>query len=68
MFKELRARQAREFRRQPGLLRIELRQLSQLATSKQSRVDTSNGFERGSAGADFAAQHSFDCGDSPHRT
>ena len=61
MFEELRARQAREFRRQPGLLPIELRQLSLLATSKQSRVDPAKRFKRGGACADFAAQHSFDC-------
>ena len=61
MFEELRARQAREFVCQPRLLAIELRQLSQLAASQQSRVDASHRFERGGARADFAAQHSFDC-------
>ena len=61
LMEELRARQAREFGRQPRLLPIQLRQLSLLATSKQSRVGASNRFKRGGAGADFAAQHSFDC-------
>ena len=61
MLKELCARQAREFRRQPSLLTIELGQLTLLATPKQPRIDTSHGFERGSACADFPAQHSFDC-------
>lgn len=67
MFEELRARQALEFRRQPRWLPIELRQLSLFATSKQLRVDASKRFKRGGAGADFAAQHSFDCGKRIHQ-
>ena len=37
VFEQFRARQPREFRRQPRRLTIQLRQLSPLATSKQTR-------------------------------